>query len=247
MAIQEKRSVAAGLTPRGPVHWNLRTAALYEAAVRPAEGKVVAGGPFAAVTAPHTGRSPNDKSVVREPGSETRISWGKVNQPMDLAHYAALKTDMLAYLSGRELFIRDVFAGADPSHRLSARFVTENAWHAVFVYDMFLRPGPGALQRFAPDFTVLHAPDLHADPTRHGTQSGTFIVLNLAERTVLKGQLDQAPTRGVPTEVLDPRATRKDPARYDAQAKKIAEMFRENFLKYADQVDDAARRAGPRI
>jgi phosphoenolpyruvate carboxykinase (ATP) len=95
------RVIAPDLNPTGPVHWNLRTAALYEAAVRRGEGKVAAGGPFAAVTAPHTGRSPNDKFVVREPGSEAHIWWGKVNQPMDPAHYAALKRDVLTYLSGK--------------------------------------------------------------------------------------------------------------------------------------------------
>jgi phosphoenolpyruvate carboxykinase (ATP) len=179
--------IAPGLTPTKPVYWNLRTASLYEAAIRRHEGKVVAGGPFAAVTSPHTGRSPNDKFVVREPSSAEHIWWGKVNQPMDQAHFVALKQDVLAYLGARELFVRDVFAGADPKYRLRVRFVTENAWHALFVYNMFLRPGAGELEGFAPDFTVLHAPDLQADPSRHGTKSGTFIVLNLAERVVLIG------------------------------------------------------------
>ncbi len=181
------REIAPGLKPTGPVHWNLRTASLYEAAVRRGEGKVAAGGPFAAVTSPHTGRSPNDKFVVREPGSEAHIWWGKVNQPMEPAHYAALKRDVLTYLSDKELFVRDVFAGADPLHRVQVRFVTENAWHALFAYNMFLRPGAGEVEDFTPAFTVLHAPNMQADPARHGTRTGTFIVLNLADRTVLIG------------------------------------------------------------
>ena len=179
--------ITPGLSPSGTVHWNLRTAALYEAAIRRNEGRIAAGGPFAAITAPHTGRSPNDKFVVREPGSERDIWWGKVNQEMTSAHYATLKGDILAYLGGRDLFVRDVFAGADPAHRLSIRFVTETAWHALFAYNMFIRPAAGELQEFHPDFTVLHAPEMHADPARHGTRSGTFIVLNLAERMVLVG------------------------------------------------------------
>ena len=179
--------ITPGLTPSGTVHWNLRTAALYEAAICRDEGRVAAGGPFSAITAPHTGRSPNDKFVVREPGSEREIWWTKVNQEMTPAHYATLKADVLAYLGGRDLFVRDVFAGADPLHRLGVRFVTENAWHALFAYNMFIRPGAGELAGFRPDFTVLHAPDMEADPGRHGTRSGTFIVLNLAEHTVLIG------------------------------------------------------------
>jgi phosphoenolpyruvate carboxykinase (ATP) len=180
-------TILPGLEPTKPVHWNLRTAALYEAAIRRNEGKVAAGGPFAAVTAPHTGRSPNDKFVVREPSSEADIWWGKVNQAMEPGHWTALKADVLAHLAGRELFVRDVFAGADPTHRLSVRFVTESAWHALFAYNMFLRPTSGEVQLFTPDFTVLHAPELQASPERHGTRSGTFIVLNLAERMVLIG------------------------------------------------------------
>jgi phosphoenolpyruvate carboxykinase (ATP) len=187
MADTDPRLIAPGLSPTGAVHWNLRTAALYEAAIRRGEGKVAAGGPFAAVTTPHTGRSPNDKFVVREPEAERQVWWGKVNQPLDPARYRALKQDVLRHLAGRELFVRDVFAGADPAHRVGVRFVSENAWHALFVYNMFLRPAAGEVEGFAPDYTVLHAPELQADPARHGTRSGTFIVVNFAERTVLIG------------------------------------------------------------
>jgi phosphoenolpyruvate carboxykinase (ATP) len=187
MTTTAPNAITPGLTPSGKVFWNLRTAALYEAAICRDEGKVAAGGPFNAITTPHTGRSPNDKFVVREPESEEHIWWGKVNQEMSPAHYATLKRDVLHYLGGRDLFIRDVFAGADPAHRVSVRFVTENAWHALFVYNMFLRPAAGELIGFQPDFTVLHAPDMQADPAKHGTRSATFVVLNLAERVVLIG------------------------------------------------------------
>jgi phosphoenolpyruvate carboxykinase (ATP) len=187
MAKPDDRRITPDLTASGAVHWNLRTAALYEAAVRRGEGKVAAGGPFAAVTSPHTGRSPNDKYVVREPEADRHVWWGKVNQPLEPARYAALKESVLRHLAGRELFVRDVFAGADPAYRLAVRFVSENAWHALFAYNMFLRPSAGELDGFAPDFTVLHAPELQADPARHGTRSGTFIALNFAERTVLIG------------------------------------------------------------
>ncbi|MDH3495715.1 MAG: phosphoenolpyruvate carboxykinase [Gemmatimonadota bacterium] len=187
MTTLDTRTIYPGLEPRQPVHWNLRTAALYEAAISRGEGRVAAGGPFAAVTAPHTGRSPNDKFVVREPASESHIWWSKVNQEMSPAHYDALKRDVLTHLGGRPLFVRDVFAGAEAAQRLAVRFVTESAWHGLFVYNMFLRPGAGELDGFAPNFSVLHAPELQADPTRHGTRSGAFIVLNLAERTVLIG------------------------------------------------------------
>ncbi len=177
-----------GLAPTGRVHWNLVAPELVEAAVRRSEGVLAEMGPFVAVTTPHTGRSPNDKFVVREPSSEADVDWGKVNQPISPEHYALLKADVKAYLNGLdELFVQDLYCGADPATRLSVRYVLPNAWHANFVRNMFIRPMIDELASFAPNFTVYHAPEYQADPARHGTRTGTFIVLNLAERTILIG------------------------------------------------------------
>ena len=180
--------LAPGLSHSGRVLRNVSPEALYEAAVQRQEGQIVARGPFITITTPHTGRSPNDKFIVREPGSEQSIWWGKVNQPMEQDQYRLLHEAVLQHLAAQpQLFVRDVFAGADPAYRTSVRFVTPNAWHALFVYNMFLRPTATELAAFAPGFTVLHAPELRADPQRHGTRSGTFIVVNFADRTVLIG------------------------------------------------------------
>jgi phosphoenolpyruvate carboxykinase (ATP) len=177
-----------GLTPSGSVHWNLGAPELVEAAIRRGEGRLAAMGPFVAVTSPHTGRSPNDKFVVREPSSEADVDWGKVNQPIAPAHYDILLGDVKAYLNEvPELFVQDLYCGADPASRLSVRYVLPNAWHANFVRNMFIRPELAELASFAPNFTVYHAPEFQADPERHGTRTGTFIVLNLAERTILIG------------------------------------------------------------
>ncbi|MBC8090148.1 MAG: phosphoenolpyruvate carboxykinase (ATP) [Phycisphaerae bacterium] len=179
---------AQGLNPQGQVHWNLMAPELVEAAIRRNEGQLANMGPFVANTSPHTGRSPNDKFVVREAGSEADVDWGKVNQPISAEHYALLKSDVQAYLNGlNELFVQDLFCGADPATRLSVRYVLPNAWHANFVRNMFIRPELPDLASFAPNFTVLHAPEFHADPAKHGTRTSTFIVLNLAERTILIG------------------------------------------------------------
>jgi len=175
------------LEPRQTVHQNLSPPELYEHAVRRGEGVIALNGPFCAVTSPHTGRSPNDKFFVQEPGSSERIWWGKVNQPLAPEHFDRLHADVVAHLNEQELFVRDVFAGADPAYRLPIRFVTPNAWHALFVYNMFLRPGEGDLQTFAPGFQVLHAPELHAEPAVHGTKSGTFIVVSFTRKTILIG------------------------------------------------------------
>jgi phosphoenolpyruvate carboxykinase (ATP) len=176
-----------GFTPERPVHWNLGPAALYEHAVRRGEGVLAEGGPFCAVTSPHTGRSPNDKFVVREPSNAGAVWWGKVNQPLEPEAFERLYADVVRHLSGQELFARDLYAGADPAYRIPVRFVSPNAWHTLFVSNMFLRPTEADLAAFKPGWHVLHAPEMSADPARHGTRGGTFIVLHLSRRLVLIG------------------------------------------------------------
>jgi phosphoenolpyruvate carboxykinase (ATP) len=177
-----------GLSPSGEVHWNLVAPVLIQQAIRRDEGQLADMGPFVAVTAPHTGRSPNDKFVVKEPGTEGDVDWGKVNQPISQAHFETLRADVQRYLDGREeLFVQDLYCGADPKYRLAVRYVSPNAWHMAFVRNMFIRPHASELPTFAPNFTVLHAPEFQADPARHGTRTGTFIVLDLAQRTILIG------------------------------------------------------------
>src|SRR5688500_1626082 len=177
-----------GLSPKGAVHWNLVAPILVQHAVRRGEGELADMGPFVAVTAPHTGRSPNDKFVVKEGESAADVDWGKVNQPMTEAHFDALLADVRGHLGSLpELFVEDLFCGADPANRLSVRYVLPNAWHALFVRNMFIRPEPAALDGFAPNFTVLHAPEFQASPEKHGTRTGTFIVIHITRRTILIG------------------------------------------------------------
>ena len=162
------------------IHANLTPPALIEHALQRSEGALTDAGAFAAVTAPHTGRSPKDKFLIEEPGSADRIWWEK-NPRLDPAAFERLHEDVRAYLDARELFVQDLFGGADPAYRVPVRFITPNAWHALFVRNMFIRAVPAELAQFRPGFTVLHAPDFQADPARHGTRTGTFIVLNFAQ------------------------------------------------------------------
>ncbi|HYL31408.1 MAG TPA: phosphoenolpyruvate carboxykinase (ATP), partial [Gemmatimonadales bacterium] len=165
---------------------NLTVPRLIEYALRREEGVVTDHGAFAAVTTPKTGRSPRDKFVVADPESQERIWWDK-NGRMEADAFDRLHADVRAFLDTRELFVQDLFGGADPAFRLSVRFITPSAWHALFVRHMFIRPQPADLARFQPGFTVLHAPEFQADPSRHGTRGGTFIALNFARRIVLIG------------------------------------------------------------
>ncbi|HWH49936.1 MAG TPA: phosphoenolpyruvate carboxykinase (ATP) [Gemmatimonadaceae bacterium] len=179
---------AQGLAPRGQVHWNLVAPALIQDAVRRNEGQLADMGPFRAVTTPHTGRSPNDKFLVKDPSIDGDIDWGKVNQPMDDAHFEALLADVRQYLDAQpELYVQDLYCGADAKYRLAVRYVSPGAWHMAFVRNMFIRPEATELPTFQPNFTVLHAPEFEATPAKHGTRTGTFIILNLAKRMILIG------------------------------------------------------------
>jgi phosphoenolpyruvate carboxykinase (ATP) len=179
---------AQGLRPMGEVHWNLRAPVLIEQAIRRGEGRLAEMGPFCSVTAPHTGRSPNDKFLVKDPSSEHDVDWGKVNQPFSEQQFETLLADVQGYLNGRdELFVEDLYCGADAKYRLSVRYVSPNAWQMAFVRNMFIRPEATELPTFDPNFTVLHVPEFEADPAKHGTRTGTFIVLNLARRMILIG------------------------------------------------------------
>jgi phosphoenolpyruvate carboxykinase (ATP) len=176
-----RHGIRAGRT----VHRNLGPAVLVEQAVRRGEGVLTEGGAFVGRTSPHTGRSPDDKFVVREPSSEDKVWWGKVNNALDPAHFEALADDVRAHLAEQELFVSDLWAGADEKYRLNVRVVSPSAWHSVFVNNMFIIPPADAREDFDPGFTILHAPEFEADPSRHGSKSSTIIALNFGERMII--------------------------------------------------------------
>lgn len=171
----------------GRAHWNLTGAALTEDAVRRGEGRMSDRGALVALTGKKTGRSPKDKFVVNEPSSAKHVWWGDVNVAFDATKFDALLQRVLGWLSDRDLYIQDLYAGADPANRLNVRIITEYAWHSLFARQLFIRPPLEALAEHAPDFTVISAPTFHAVPERDGTKSETFIILNLAKRIVLIG------------------------------------------------------------
>jgi phosphoenolpyruvate carboxykinase (ATP) len=176
-----------GLSPGGPVHWNPTTALLYTHALARGEGKLAEGGPLVVDTGRFTGRSPKDKFVVQEPGSEDRIRWGTVNQPLPEDRFEALREKVVAHLDASELYVVDAFAGADPAHRMAVRVVTGRAYHALFAKTMFIEPTADELATFRPQALVLHAPEVEADPEVDGTRTGTFVVLHPTRTEILIG------------------------------------------------------------
>ena len=168
------------------VNWNLTVPALYEEAIRRGEGHLSKDGPFVVVTGQHTGRSANDKFTVRDASTESTIWWDN-NKPMSPAHFDALYADMMAHAEGRELFAKDLFGGADLTHRISVRIVTEYAWHSLFVNQLLIRPTAEQLKSFAPEFTIIDLPSFTADPAKHGCESQTVIAVNFAKKMILIG------------------------------------------------------------
>lgn len=167
------------------VRANLATAELYEDAIRRGEGLVAADGPLVVRTGKHTGRSPQDKFIVREPASDAKIWWGLVNRPISEADYERLRVRLIEYAATLDLYSQDCFIGAAPAHRRSLRVYTETAWASIFARNLFRRPTAGELASFDPNFTILCVPSFQADPQTEGTRTGTAILVHLKRMEVI--------------------------------------------------------------
>jgi phosphoenolpyruvate carboxykinase (ATP) len=176
-----------GLTNLSKVFWNLSTGALYEAAVQREEGVVAHLGPLVVNTAPHTGRSPNDKFTVDEPSSTENIWWGKVNRPIPEENFDNLHDRMTAYLQGKEVFVQDCWAGADPEYRMAVRVISERASASMFSRNMFRKSTREEQENFVPGFTVLQLPSFHGRGKEDNLNTSTFILANFAKKLVLIG------------------------------------------------------------
>jgi phosphoenolpyruvate carboxykinase (ATP) len=177
-----------GIENVNQVYWNLSTAGLYEEALKRHEGRLAHLGPLVVRTGDHTGRSPNDKFIVREPSCEDKVCWGPVNRPIEEAHFEGLRKRMLVYLQDKDIFIQDCYAGADPAYRLPVRIITERAWHNLFARNMFIQiHDTEELANYKPEFTIIDCPRFHAVPESDGTNSDTFIIVHFGTKLVLIG------------------------------------------------------------
>jgi phosphoenolpyruvate carboxykinase (ATP) len=174
-----------GIREASAVYWNLNTPELYEEIARRKEGIFSDHGALIVDTGEHTGRAAKDKAIVRESSSEDKVFWGEVNKDFTQEAFNALRDRMMAHTVGRELFVQDTFAGADPRYRLPVRIITELAWHSLFARTMFINDASD--EHHKPDFTIINLPSFKADPERDGTRSPTFILMNFSERLVLIG------------------------------------------------------------
>jgi phosphoenolpyruvate carboxykinase (ATP) len=172
---------------RGRIFWHPSTSLLYTHALRRGDAQLAEGGPLVVDTGAHTGRSPKDKFIVREPGSEERIWWSDVNADIAESSFEQLRAKVAARLAEGDVYVVDAFAGADPAHRIAVRVVSESPWHALFAKTLFIDPAPHELEELTPDALVLHAPSVSARPAEDGTRSETFVCLHPSRAEVVIG------------------------------------------------------------
>ena len=177
---------AFGFSGLEAVYWNLTAPTLYEESVRRGESRIADGGALVVETGQHTGRSAADKFVVRNADTENTIWWDN-NKPLPPEAFEILKQDMLAHAQGKELFVQDLYGGADPANRIKARVVTEYAWHSLFIRNLLIRPALSELAGYMPDMMIIDLPSFKADPARHGCRTETIIACDLINRVVLIG------------------------------------------------------------
>ncbi len=175
----------SGVVPGGPVHANLHANELVMHALRRNEGTLSEDGGLVVETGVHTGRSVADKFTVDDPEVTNDIWWRMGNQKLPPASFEILKSRVQAYLQGRELFTQDLFAGADPAHRIRVRLVSSEAWQSLFARNMFIRPTEAELVGFEPDYVILHAPKFQTDPAIDGVRSTTAIAVSLTQKMIV--------------------------------------------------------------
>ncbi len=177
-----------GLRNLKKVHWNNTTATLYEHAIENKEAAISHLGPLVVSTGKITGRSPNDKFIVKDETTENTIDWGNVNRPFEEDKFEQMFERVKAFLQTREIYVQDAFAGADESVAVPVRIITQYAWQSLFARNMFVRiREQEKLDNFTPEFTVIDVPDFLGCPTVDGINSETFILVNFKKRVILIG------------------------------------------------------------
>lgn len=180
-----------GLVNLKKAYWNLSPEALVEEAIKRNEGKLAKGGALMVDTGIYTGRSPQDRFIVEDDTTRSTVDWGKINQPISPEHFDRLFAKVVAYYQGiGEVFVRDVYAGADKTYQLNCRFVNVRAYHNMFIHNMFIAPTAEERKDFVPEFTVLQCPELKGNVELDGIRKeggGTFVVVNFAKRIIIIG------------------------------------------------------------
>lgn len=168
-------------------HYNLTPGELITEILANHEGQLADNGALVCSTGKFTGRTPKDRYIVRDDTTAATVDWGDVNQPFDPAAFDCLHQRMLDGLAGRTVYERVARAGSMPDYSIRLRIITTLAWHNLFSYNMFLRPGAGESTTGPVDFTVIADPHFTATPGIDGTRSANFTILNLSKGVILIG------------------------------------------------------------
>jgi len=188
-----EKSFVKDLYSHHNIHQNLSVAKLVEKILANKEGVLTSTGAVRATTGAYTGRSPEDKFIVKDEVSENIIDWGKVNRPIQEEVFTNLYKKVIDYLKEKdELYQFKGFAGADKKYRLPIQVINEYAWHNLFSRQLFITPTEEELKNHQAEFTVISAPDFKADPSIDGTNSETFILISFKKRVVLIGGTEYA-------------------------------------------------------
>ena len=169
-------------------HWNQSPEELQRITLEKGMGRETKNGTLAINTGKFTGRSPQDRFIVKDDYTENKVWWGKTNKPVSSESFDKLQNNIVDYLSNKELYIRDGYVCADPTYRTDIRTIAEYPWSISFVYNMFLRPSDEELDNFEEDWLVLCAPGYVCDdPKAYGVRQGNFSIINFTKKTVLVG------------------------------------------------------------
>jgi phosphoenolpyruvate carboxykinase (ATP) len=175
----------SSLLNRPNVYRNLSPSVLVEHSIRRKETRLAANGALVGETGKRTGRSPKDKFIVKDAATAAKVNWGAINQPFETEKFDVLYARVIEHLRQRDLFVQQLFAGADESYRLPLQVVNEYAWHNLFVRQLFVRPSAEELRSHRPEWTVLCAPEFHCEPERDGTHSDAAIITDFTRKIVL--------------------------------------------------------------
>lgn len=190
--LKKELSEKHNLKNTGDILYNSSIPELYELSIKEGRGHIVEGGSLVAYTGVHTGRSPKDRFVVKEPETENSINWGKINQPISPQVFDSLYSKMMSYFEGKRVFVRDLHVCSHPDYRVNIRVINEYAWHNIFANNLFIRPDESELPHKEIGFTVISAPNFKANSDVDGTRTETFILLNLQKRIALIGGTEYA-------------------------------------------------------
>lgn len=185
--VLDTTAVLESLLKTNKVYRNLRSGPLIEHSVRRGEGHLADNGALAALTGKKTGRANKDKFIVKDSITAGEVNWGDINLAFEAEKFDPLFERLIDYLKGRDLYVQDLYAGADPQYRLPVRVINQLAWQNLFARALFVRPTEEDLKTYRPEFTIVCAPEFQADPQRDGTRSEVFIVVNFTRRTIIIG------------------------------------------------------------